>query len=248
MDFYQSLEQLHNGSGLDDPLWLYGLILQEDTNFKQKSQLHSTNNHDPALGPGWAMFMAGDTYFDHLSKYVDPEEINHCVGFVALWSANMCRSKGLCATGIRSVSCAHSDMFQPNSIRDLHKGERYANMDYIFLSSIMATSLFLVTITYDIACQWYWNFFTHMTQLPSALQLSSHIDVCFCIPKFHLADHKESCHAPFSLNYTKWVGQTNSEGIECIWLWLNKVSHSVSMMGQGGQQNMLDDFCNFWNW
>ncbi|KAJ8690141.1 hypothetical protein PTI98_011599 [Pleurotus ostreatus] len=317
-DFYRSLEQLHNGGGLDDPpgigrkdrlqqfmltvrewrhirmakragrgqdpsgldataqgalsipcrscphpginlpqgwesaspgrRWLYGLILQEDANFKQKSWLRSADNRDPALGPGWATFVAGDTYFDHLSKYVDPEEINHCVGFAALWSANTRRSKGLRATGIGSVSCARSDMFRANGIGDLQKGERYANMDYIFLSSIMATSLFLVTITYDIACQWYRNFFTRMTQLPSALQLSSRVDLRFRIPKFHLAAHKESCHAPFSLNYTKWVGRTNGEGVERMWSWLNKVSHSVSMMGQGGCQDTLDDFCNFWNW
>ncbi|KAJ8689357.1 hypothetical protein PTI98_013382 [Pleurotus ostreatus] len=179
---------------------------------------------------------------------VDPEEINHCVGFAALWSANTRRSKGLRATGIGSVSCARSDMFRANGIGDLQKGEQYANMDYIFLSSIMATSLFLVTITYDIACQWYRNFFTRMTQLPSALQLSSRVDLRFRIPKFHLAAHKESCHAPFSLNYTKWVGRTDGEGVERMWSWLNKVSHSVSMMGQGGRQDTLDDFCNFWNW
>ena len=55
--------------------WLYGLILQEDANFKQKSRLRSSDNRDPALGPGWATFVAGDAYFDHLSKYIDPEEV-----------------------------------------------------------------------------------------------------------------------------------------------------------------------------
>ncbi|KAJ8697360.1 hypothetical protein PTI98_004170 [Pleurotus ostreatus] len=135
-----------------DIRWLYGLLLQEDANFKQKNRLRSTDNRDPALGPGWATFVSEEPYFAHLSSYVDQEEINHCVGFAALWSANTRRSKGLRATGIGSVSCARSDMFRPNGIGDLQKGERYANMDYIFLSSVATTSLLLITITYDIAC------------------------------------------------------------------------------------------------
>ncbi|KAF4580325.1 hypothetical protein EYR38_003220, partial [Pleurotus pulmonarius] len=228
--------------------WLYGLLLQEDANFKQKNRLRSTDGRDPALGPGWATFVAEVPYFAHLSNYVDQEEINHCVGFAALWSANTRRSKGLRATGVGSVSCARSDMFRPNGLGDLQKGERYANMDYIFLSSIAAGSLLLITITYDIACQWFRNFFSRMQQLPAHLRLSTDINLRFRIPKFHLEAHKETCHAPFSLNYTKWVGRTDGEGVERMWSWLNKVAHSASMMGPGGRQDTLDDFCNFWNW
>ncbi|KAF9490825.1 hypothetical protein BDN71DRAFT_1373309, partial [Pleurotus eryngii] len=94
-----------------------------DANFKQKNRLRSTDGRDPALGPGWATFVAEVPYFAHLSNYVDQEEINHCVGFAALWSANTRRSKGLRATGVGSVSCARSDMFRPNGLGDLQKGE-----------------------------------------------------------------------------------------------------------------------------
>ncbi|KDQ23968.1 hypothetical protein PLEOSDRAFT_1048888, partial [Pleurotus ostreatus PC15] len=55
--------------------WLYGLLLQEDANFKQKNRLHSTDGRDPALGPGWATFVAEELYFTHLSNYVDQEEV-----------------------------------------------------------------------------------------------------------------------------------------------------------------------------
>ncbi|KAF4580678.1 hypothetical protein EYR40_007289 [Pleurotus pulmonarius] len=58
-----------------DTRWLYGLLLQEDANFKQKSRLRSTDGRDPALGPGWAIFVGGDAYFAHLSNYVDQEEV-----------------------------------------------------------------------------------------------------------------------------------------------------------------------------
>ncbi|KAF4572395.1 hypothetical protein EYR36_006897 [Pleurotus pulmonarius] len=244
-------------SSLDPPVDASGLVVRtrakrylnsEDANFKQKNRLRSTDGRDPALGPGWATFVAEVPYFAHLSNYVDQEEINHCVGFAALWSANTRRSKGLRATGVGSVSCARSDMFRPNGLGDLQKGERYANMDYIFLSSIAAGSLLLITITYDIACQWFRNFFSRMQQLPAHLRLSTDINLRFRIPKFHLEAHKETCHAPFSLNYTKWVGRTDGEGVERMWSWLNKVAHSASMMGPGGRQDTLDDFCNFWNW
>ncbi|KDQ26081.1 hypothetical protein PLEOSDRAFT_169883 [Pleurotus ostreatus PC15] len=177
--------------------WLYGLLLQEDANFKQKNRLRSTDNRDPALGPDWATFVAEGEYFSHLANYIDQEEINHCVGFAALWSANTRRSKGLRATGVGS---------------------------------------------------WFRNFFSRMEQLPKRLQLSTNVDLHFRIAKFHLEAHKESCHAPFSLNYTKWVGRTDGEGVECMWSWLNKIAHSASMMGPGGRQDTLDDFCNFWNW
>jgi len=51
-------------------------------------------------------------------------QISHCVGFAALWQANTKKSKGLRATGVGSVSCAHHEMFRPTGTGDLQKGER----------------------------------------------------------------------------------------------------------------------------
>ncbi|KAF8238322.1 hypothetical protein L208DRAFT_1242730, partial [Tricholoma matsutake] len=50
-------------------------------------------------------------------------KISHCAGFQVLSGANNKQSKGLRATGIGSVSCAHQEMYRPNSMGDLQKGE-----------------------------------------------------------------------------------------------------------------------------
>ncbi|TFK58013.1 hypothetical protein BDN72DRAFT_907180 [Pluteus cervinus] len=39
-------------------------------------------------------------------------------------------------SGIGSVGCARHNCMRPHAVRDLQKGERYANMDYLFLSSL----------------------------------------------------------------------------------------------------------------
>ena len=55
--------------------WLYSQILAEDANFKQKSRLRSSDTKDPVLGPGWATFVNNQAYLEHLSKYVDQDEV-----------------------------------------------------------------------------------------------------------------------------------------------------------------------------
>jgi hypothetical protein len=41
----------------------------------------------------------------------------------------------------------------------------YANMDFIFLSSIAGASVKSIIISYDIACQWSRNFVTRMADI-----------------------------------------------------------------------------------
>ncbi|KAG6825395.1 hypothetical protein H0H92_003827 [Tricholoma furcatifolium] len=87
-----------------DASWLYQLILSQDANFRLKNRLRSTDDKDPALGPGFAYFVASDEYLRHLANYVDQDEISHCVGFAALWLVNTKKVKGLRATGVGSYS------------------------------------------------------------------------------------------------------------------------------------------------
>lgn len=68
--------------------------------------------------------VAEDAYLKHVAKFMDQDEISHCVGFAALWLANSKKSKGLRATGVGSVSCARHEMFRPTGTGDLQKGER----------------------------------------------------------------------------------------------------------------------------
>ncbi|KAJ7173842.1 hypothetical protein C8R46DRAFT_1161559 [Mycena filopes] len=133
-------------------------MLSEDANFKMKGRDTSTRKDDPTLGPGFAYVVAHDAYLKHLSKYIEEDEISHCVAFAALWRANNKRAKGLRATGIGSVSCSRHELFRANGTGDLQKGERYSNMDYLFFSSVMGITLLSIVASYDIACQWFRNF------------------------------------------------------------------------------------------
>ena len=123
-------------------------------------------------------------------------------------------------------------------------------MDYLFLSSIVGTVHSRIIVSYDIACQWGVNFFHRVEAptIPSKLCLPSSAQIQHLVPKFHLEAHTSKCHAPFSFNYTLGVGRTDGEGVERNWSVLNGIASSVSMMGQGGRWDTIDDFCNFTNW
>ena len=125
---------------------------------------------------------------------------------------------------------------------------RYANMDYMFLSSLSGTSLRLVTISYDIACEWGRNLRSRMSRMASTLQLPDSLKLQFRVPKFHLPAHVKRCWAPYSFNFTPGVGRTDGEGVERNWSWLNGIARCVSIMGPGGRADTLDDFCNYHNW
>ncbi|KAJ7198757.1 hypothetical protein GGX14DRAFT_536593 [Mycena pura] len=228
--------------------WLYQLMLSEDANFRLKGRDTSTREKDPTLGPGFAYMVEHDDYLKYVSKYADEEEISHCVSFAALWRANNKRAKGLRASGIGSVSCSRHEMFRANGTGDLQRGERYANMDYLWFSCLMGIALLSIIASYDIACQWCCNFWERMKKLPAAMHLPAGINVQFKVPKFHLPAHVKKCHAPFAFNFTKYVGRTDGEGVERNWSWLNMIARSISVMGPGSREDTIDDFCGYANW
>jgi hypothetical protein len=193
------------------------------------------------------------------------KQISHCVSLAALWSANNKRAKGLRASGVGSVSCSRHEMFRPRGMADLQKGERcdiphysfvwlltcrdrYSNMDYIWFSSLIGITLLTVIASYDIACQWGRKFWQCAKKMPAELQLPAWMEVIFKVPKFHLPPHIKACHAPFSFNFTKGVGQTDREGVKWNWSWLNSAARSVSVMGPGAHEDTINDFCGFSNW
>ncbi|KAJ7833212.1 hypothetical protein B0H14DRAFT_3087705 [Mycena olivaceomarginata] len=220
-----------------DEAWKYQLMVSEDANFKMKGRAMSTRANDLTLGPGWACMVASDR-LPGTSRQIYRPGLSHCVAFAALWRANNKRAKGLRATGIGSVSCSRHELFRANGTGDLQKGEKYA--PGITLLSIIAS--------YDIACQWFCNLFACMKALPKEMHLPAGVRVQFKVPKFHLPPHVKKCHAPFSFNYTKWVGRTDGEGVERNWSWLNMIARSVSVMGPGAREDTIDDFCGYANW
>ncbi|KAI0747751.1 hypothetical protein C8Q80DRAFT_1055754, partial [Daedaleopsis nitida] len=63
------------------------------------------------------------------------------------------RKEGYIASGVGAVLCAWHALVRKNGAGDLQLGEGYANMGYIFLSTIIGI-LVMLMISYDIACQW----------------------------------------------------------------------------------------------
>jgi hypothetical protein len=51
------------------------LFLAVDANFKQKAQLHSNNEKDPPLGPGWGTFVENKAYLSYVSQFADQDEV-----------------------------------------------------------------------------------------------------------------------------------------------------------------------------
>jgi hypothetical protein len=79
-------------------------------------------------------------------------------------------------------------------------------MDYVFFSAIIGVAT-LVTVAYNIACQWHKNLWHRAKLLPNSLQPiigRPHVD--FKIRKLHLQAHEWKCQPVFSFNYAYGVG------------------------------------------
>jgi hypothetical protein len=120
-------------------------------------------------------------------------------------------------------------------------------MDCIFLMTLITCGVMVLYVTYDIACQWGIKFFERMSRRPIEWHLPKDMSVTFKVPKFHLPAHTEKCHAPYALEYTEGVGDTDGEAPERNWAELNTSARSLSMMTSGTRFDTTDDICNDWN-
>ncbi|ESK84975.1 hypothetical protein Moror_9209 [Moniliophthora roreri MCA 2997] len=218
-----------------------------DANFKQKARSHANDARNIQLGSGWGCVVDWEEYSALLKAREHENEISHCVRFSAIWNTNK-KSKSLRATGISVVTCSQHELFWPNGIGDLQKGERYSNMDTIFLMSVFATGVKQIYISYDIVCQWMCNFFPQMNSFPEHLQIPQDCKITFKVPKFHLPAHVPACYAPFTFNYTVGIGKTDGEGPECNWSMTNDIAKSSSIMTKGTCFENIDNHCNFTNY
>jgi hypothetical protein len=122
-------------------------------------------------------------------------------------------------------------------------------MDYLFASSIAGCGLKLVTISYDVGCQWFKKFWQRAQHLPAALGLSLPLmKIRALVPKFHLQSHIEACHSAFSFNFFKGGARADGEGVERNWDELNGQGPSTSEMLLGACWDTLDDCCGWVNW
>ncbi|PPQ76759.1 hypothetical protein CVT24_012280 [Panaeolus cyanescens] len=238
----------------DDKRFLYRAFMCMDANFRLKSQLVSNYSQDPGLGPGWAYMINSKPYDAFVKSKATALDISTCVGFQAIAQANNRFSKGLRYTGVGGAFCARSDMVLPLGIGNLHKGERYVNMDYVFASALrqfIKTGISNVLISYDIACQWFGNLFKRFSsdqEWPDGLEVPTSILYTPAIPKLHEPMHQGKNHQRFSHNYITGVGLTDSETPERVWAGNNKAGNSTKTAGPGTRQLILDDYFNTWNW
>ncbi|KAJ8494864.1 hypothetical protein ONZ45_g13093 [Pleurotus djamor] len=203
---------------------------------------------DPGLHTGLAYFVPQKPYNDHILKHVSESDMKNCSSFNAISRADSKSTSGLRYTGVGMCVCSRHEMVRPLGIGDLQKGERYCNMDFIFLSAILSVALARVMVIYDIACQWKVNLPTRIPQLPQELQPSPDCKLDFAIPKCHTPAHQASCQAPHSLNLKPGAGRTDGEGIERDWSVLNPAANSTRAMGPGSRHDTLDDLIAYHNW
>jgi hypothetical protein len=126
---------------------------------------------------------------------------------------------------------------------------RYANMDFIILSTLIGVLIAQLVLSYDIICQWSRNFGSRIRQFPRFMRLAAAIfvKIKYVIPKFHIYGHGTSCQYKFSLNFLKWSARIDGEDIERWWAHINPVSMSTKEMTPGARLGVLDDHAAAWN-
>ncbi|KIK34193.1 hypothetical protein CY34DRAFT_98438 [Suillus luteus UH-Slu-Lm8-n1] len=230
--------------------WLYALFLAIDANFRLKHKAISNDNVDPSLSRGWGYFVEEEAYKSFLHSSADcVQEKSTCSSHNAVNMADTKNNRGLAATGLGTVDCARHNMKRPNAVGDLQKGEKYINMDYLFLSTLRHAVLDTLNVSYNIACQWHKNLWHHMSAFPLSMQLSQAVKtVSFFVPKFHLPTHIEQCQTSFSFNFKSGVGRTDGEAPEHGWANINPITSSTKEMGPGARRDTLDDYFGDSNW
>ncbi|KIK34338.1 hypothetical protein CY34DRAFT_98209 [Suillus luteus UH-Slu-Lm8-n1] len=233
-----------------DKSWLYGLFVAIDANFRLKRKVVSKDSVDPSLSNGWGYFVEESAYKAFLNDKSDvSQEKSTCSSHNAVNLADTKSNRGLAATGLGTIDCARHNMKLPTAVGDLQKGEKYINMDYLFFSALRHTTVDILNISYDIACQWKKNLWHRMTSFPPSMQLNhNNKKITFFVPKFHLPAHIQQCQTRFSFNFTPGVGRTDGEAPERGWANINPVASSTKEMGPGARRDTLDDFFGDWNW
>ncbi|KAK7027809.1 CxC2 domain-containing protein [Favolaschia claudopus] len=228
--------------------FLFILIVAMDANYRLRNRLRLNEKDDPPLGSGWGYLVEETEYHEHLRGYVGEEDVSTCVAFQALLQKDTRVTTGLRCSGVGGVVCARHEVVRPQGIGDLQKGERYANMDYVLLSSLLGITAMFLAISYDIACQWRVKFPQRMKEMPERLKLDlAKITLLFALPVWHAAAHERSCQVQNSLSYTVGVGRTDGEGVERVWSRLNPLAWATREKGRGARADTIEDEVDYLN-
>ncbi|KAF8144424.1 hypothetical protein K438DRAFT_1992779 [Mycena galopus ATCC 62051] len=230
--------------------FLYILFIAIDPCFRLKQRLVSSELKDPTLGPRWSYMVETGPYQEFLLTITDQKEMSTCSGLAALDHANTKFSRGYSATGVGMRVCARHKFVQPNGVGDLQKGERFGNMDWIFLSILSHLHPRLrKIISYDIACQWWKNLKSRVKTMPPRIRLKIVLALMrFVVPKMHIKGYDHDCQTEYSVDYVPGSAQTDGEGIEHPWAHIGGVGSSTKEMGPGSREDTLNGHWGSWNW
>lgn len=122
--------------------WLFALFIALDANFKLRRKKVSTPEKDPSLSGGWAYFVNEEKFAEHLKEHgntqqpvrssltIDIHQVlntftqrSSCVNHSAVNNADQ-GSKDLSYTGIGTCDDSRHNFKRPNSVGELHAGER----------------------------------------------------------------------------------------------------------------------------
>ncbi|KAJ7511255.1 hypothetical protein B0H11DRAFT_1700222, partial [Mycena galericulata] len=234
----------------EEKQFLFALFLAMDANFRLKRKDVSSEEKDPGLGKGWSFYCDVQKYMEHVrANWNQVQERSRCVAHDAVDKPDR-EARGTASSGIGAVDCARHNMKRPCAVGDLQLGERYLNMDYMFMKSIAGSDLIRFYVSYDIACQWHINIWQRMVGYKNEelTILGGNKYLVFLVPKFHLPAHIEACNLRFSFNLTCFVGLTDGEAPERMWANTNPLVNSTNEMGPGSRRDTLNDHFNDWNY
>ncbi|KAJ7132913.1 hypothetical protein C8R43DRAFT_1133457 [Mycena crocata] len=222
--------------------FLYMLIIAMDANFRLKNRFRENEISDPSFGSGWGYFVESRPYKEHLKNYVAEKDVSTCIAFAALMQKDTRMTTGLRTSGVGGVVCARHELVRQQGMGDLQKGERFANMDYIFWSSILGLT----------ALEKMPDHLKKAPEQPTAseepLTASVRLNIEYGLPVWHAAAHERGCQAQNSLTYVKGAARTDGEGIERTWSGLNPAAWSTKEMGEGARHDVLEDRIDHHNW
>ncbi|KAJ7664818.1 hypothetical protein B0H17DRAFT_1211182 [Mycena rosella] len=224
--------------------FLYMLLLAMDANSRLKNRLWGNEHQDPSLGSGLRYFVEERGFKEHIKNYVAEKDVSTCIVFAALLQKETWLTTGLRCLGVGGCVCARQGVVRPQGLGDLQKGERYANMDYIFLSALIGVTVLWLMISYDIACQWQVHLLPCAKKIKETTTVPTDLDqfeIQFALPVWHAAAHKASCQTQNSLSYAAGVGRTDGERIERTWAVLNPLGFSTKEMGYGARHDAIED-------
>ncbi|KAI5888639.1 uncharacterized protein SCHCODRAFT_02587995 [Schizophyllum commune H4-8] len=225
-----------------DTSFLYQKFIAQDANFRLANAVRSSEARNPPLGDGWAYFVKREPYLKYVSSFASEGDISTCSGFAAIFLANAKRVRGLRATGVAAVICSRHNMFLPNGMGDLQKGERFCNMTYVLASALAHEEVPNVVYSYDVACVFDKKLKDRIATLPATIQgRIADMVLRYFVPNFHLPAHRAACHALYSFHFGLGVGRTHGETVEENWFLLNKSAAQTKPMGPGTRQLTLED-------